>query len=510
MSAENEVPILMQFMFGETAALARQTASERLLRWCQAMDDWLGERRRLNHRSTYKTSINAWKQLLSGCAKPPWEITPVDIEAHIEDLQEGGYAPNTIGRRLSMLSAFYIWCSQQGVDPACGKVFNPVAGVPRPKVRRYVNVKMLSRAEVNALLAILKRDESNLGRRDYAFFLARLSMGVKLETLQQLQWGQIKQDETGLWLQWEADQERVPCPPEVWGAVREYLEASGRMEGIRPQAYIFAPLQDMFKREASGQPQAWNEGRYLSSKTIKKNLRIYGRLAGIPDEKLTLRGLRHTAVLLRQEAGDSVQGIHAFLGTKLQLNDTKRYLRQLPPLPADIIRPGDENRPQDQKRSSGEVQEPPPLPDRKPRFFESEDSFIHGYYAMSLPTEEVLAMLAEDIQGMEEEIIGLRILSRALLERQNEVVTGNEMALLSNAYTQAADRLRVMIKAAEQLEEPNEDDDWAEAILTMVDNKAVEMGGEPFSEEVRQEVLGSNPEMLAGSRRLTEEIGKSD
>ena len=90
MSAENEVPILMQFMFGETAALARQTASERLLRWCQAMDDWLGERRRLNHRSTYKTSINAWKQLLSGCAKPPWEITPVDIEAHIEDLQEGG------------------------------------------------------------------------------------------------------------------------------------------------------------------------------------------------------------------------------------------------------------------------------------------------------------------------------------------------------------------------------------------------------------------------------------
>ena len=52
MDAENEVPILMQFMFGESAARVRSSASERLLRWCQAMDDWLAERRRLNCRST--------------------------------------------------------------------------------------------------------------------------------------------------------------------------------------------------------------------------------------------------------------------------------------------------------------------------------------------------------------------------------------------------------------------------------------------------------------------------
>ena len=36
----------------------------------------------------------------------------------------------------------------------------------------------------------------------------------------------------------------------------------------------------------------------------------------------------------------------------------------------------------------------------------------------------------------------------------------SEAAELNAAYTQAADRQRVMIKAAERLEEPSEQDDW--------------------------------------------------
>jgi len=45
---------------------------------------------------------------------------------------------------------------------------------------------------MEALLKILKQDDSPLGKWDYAFILARLRMGVELKTLQQLQWGQIE------------------------------------------------------------------------------------------------------------------------------------------------------------------------------------------------------------------------------------------------------------------------------------------------------------------------------
>ena len=66
-----------------------------------------------------------------------------------------------------------------------------------------------------------------------------------------------------------------------------------------------------------------------------------------------------------------------------------------------------------------------------------------------------------------------------------------------------------MIKAEKKLQQPSEDDAWAEDILNMLDDAAVFFGEEPVSEEMRQEALGSDPEMEAGSRRLMEEIAST-
>lgn len=70
---------------------------------------------------------------------------------------------------------------------------------------------------------------------------------------------------------------------------------------------------------------------------------------------------------------------------------------------------------------------------------------------------------------------------------------------------QAADRQRVMIMTEGNLGESGEQNEHNEAVLTMLDNAAVAMGEEPFSEEVRQSAA-SDPEMLVGALRLTEEI----
>jgi site-specific recombinase XerC len=218
-------------MFGGNSALAHQTASARLLRWCQAMDGWLAERQRTCAERTYRGSKTAWRRLLSRLGKTPWEIEPEDLAAHIAWMGVSGYAASTIKSEVGTLSVFYDWCAQRGIDPECVPGFNPAAGVPRPKVPAWSQARVLSRAEVRALLGILKRDGSIIGKRDYAFFTARLRCGVKLKNLQQLQWGQIEPGKSGVWLRLGAGEDRMPCPEDVWAAVEAYLEAAGRLAG---------------------------------------------------------------------------------------------------------------------------------------------------------------------------------------------------------------------------------------------------------------------------------------
>ena len=512
MSSGNEIPILLEFMFGENAALARQTASPRLLRWCQAMDDWLAERQQRCTERTTRGSITAWKRLLSQCAKTPWEITPTDVREHVDWMQARGYAASTIKTELGMLAKFYEWCGELQIDQEPGQAFNPVAGVPKPKVAAYTQAKVLSRGEVRTLLAILKRDEAIIGRRDYAFFVARLTLGVALKKLQQLQWGQIEREEDGVWLRWGIDQARSPCPPEVWMAVRTYLQAAGRIGSIQAEDYIFAPLREPLKSEARGQAGDWNAGRYLGIERLRANLKLYGRLVGIPEEKLTLPALRHTAVLLRLEAGDSLEQIQTFLGTEAHARVTKAYLKQLPLLPADIIRPGDEICPGDEQPTSEAAQ--PPLPVRKPGR-EPGDGLIHGFDAQKQPDEEVAAVLAEDIQGMVDELTTLRKLSRKLIKAQSKAETSEEVAHLGDAYTQAAARIGQISKAEREREEHSEDDQWVNEWLTILDEAAAENdvgdddGGESPSEEFWRMLAESDPEMQAASTRLTEEIAST-
>ncbi|MCK5315908.1 MAG: hypothetical protein KAJ53_12325, partial [Anaerolineales bacterium] len=169
MEEEEHIPILIKLLYGEQAGLAAQSASGRLRRWCTAFEAWQGtfpeyRRRRLTR---------PWHELLSSRQKVPWKITEKDVEEYLAELEERGYVSRTIHERRRYLEWFYEWCEQQGVDGKNGQGFNPVKHVPKPKLSRYENVQILSAAEVRDLLAALGRDESILGKRDYAFFLAR-------------------------------------------------------------------------------------------------------------------------------------------------------------------------------------------------------------------------------------------------------------------------------------------------------------------------------------------------
>ena len=188
MENEVKVPRLMQFLFGEAAETAQRGASERLRRWSEGFEGWMGQREE-NGESTSKQANLAWKRLLRERRKMPWELTTEDLRGHAEWMQAEGYAPTTIYNMLGIVSSFYRWCGEHQVDPEAGaQGFNPAAGVMRPKIKRYRRAdgqpcSLLSRQEMGALVGVLRQDETSLGKRDYALILACLRMGAPARAL---------------------------------------------------------------------------------------------------------------------------------------------------------------------------------------------------------------------------------------------------------------------------------------------------------------------------------------
>jgi hypothetical protein len=122
-------------------------------------------------------------------------------------------------------------------------------------------------------------------------------------------------------------------------------------------------------------------------------------------------------------------------------------------------------------------------------------------------SQAVATVLSENIHGVEEEIVGLRVLGRGLLERQAQAKDSREAARLGDAYARMAYRLAGMIKAEQELGKKGESSEWAEAVLAMMDQHEVEQGRVPVSEGVRAQALGREEDLGEASRRLVEEVG---
>lgn len=127
-----EIPVLLSFLFGDKDPLVREEASERMLRWRQAFEDWLAEREKACPENRRKLKF-VWKQLLSRVGKPPWEILPEDISAYAEGLKAQGRSPRTICNQLAVLPSFYRWCNEHHGESHSDMSYNPVRDVPRPR-----------------------------------------------------------------------------------------------------------------------------------------------------------------------------------------------------------------------------------------------------------------------------------------------------------------------------------------------------------------------------------------
>jgi site-specific recombinase XerD len=446
MDDNRNIPLLLRFYFGDSAANAQNAACQRLKKWSRAFDQWIAMRGRECQKDTVKQTKTAWKRFASKCGKMPWAVRQEDIEKHTAWMEQEGFSATVINCAIHNIASFYQWCADQGVDSACGAGFNPAIGTRKIKVTRFVGSILWTRQEVQSFLDFLQRDETELGKREFAFFMARTGLGVPLKHLVELKWEQLEVEETGVWVKWRAEGEKVKLPDQVWQAMREYLRASGRLEGMRAGKYIFTPQAEPVGTVKGGKAEDWLEERRLAVKTVGVNLKLYGSKLGIDREKLNLMALRRTALRLKMDQGESLEGMRAFMDSQVPKAMMNYRLRKLPELP--------EGERTDEDHLIGEAE----LPVRKPYRFKGGDNTIHGFYRRKMDMEAVRAVMAENIPGMEGEISCLHTLMRGLLNCELDAVH------LMDVYSITAQRLNQLVSSNDPVEKKKHADEADELL----------------------------------------------
>ena len=460
----------------------------RLKLWAAAFDEWLAESRRRLRSNAPDRYLSDWRLLLKQSPKMPWEMSPQHIEAHLDWMRECGYSPNTIRSASASFAGFFTWCSARMVDQECEPGFNPAAGVPRPRQPPVYTAALLSQEELDRLFEILRQDRSRTARRDYAFYLARMCLGVPSKALVELKWGQIFLQDNAAWVRWQHDEMPLPC--EVWQAIKAYLQHSGRWEAIADAEFIFAPLTRSVRLASGKQAEDWQVDRCLTTGIFSQNLKLYGQLAGIPRHKLNMQTLRRTALRLRLNEDPSLAEMHEFIGVRRPSTDTHNRLQFLPELPPNADKTG-----------------PLPLPpveDRDP--FGGQKTYVHGFYANSQPPAAVEAVLSENLKGVEAEFVGLRMLGRGLLAYLQHPHDNTSAAQVANAYTRIAARLAEMVRVETQLASDDDRFSWALKIMQNISRPSPDADPVPIPPEEIAAILQLEPGLPVESRRLQEEI----
>ena len=333
--------------------------------WDSAFSLWLSSRLSPNTRRAYQ---KAWDLFLAFANKPPSSIGRLDISAWIDSLRLQSLAPETIRQRLAALSSFYTFTMKTytTLTPDGREhplhTFNPANTVPHPKTSPYGKSRYLTPDEARAFLQSIPRHTLQ-GLRDYALFLAYLATGRRNSEIRLLRFGDLEfhpplqersewggagggvnpplQQRTSagegrggvIYYRWsgKGKSRRDELPRLAWQAIQRYLISAGRFSTLQPSDYLFTPLNQnasRFPQKSLCALSAPGGSNPLSSRSVDRLVKKYARLAALDPSRITVHTLRHTAAMLRKEAGDDLASISSFLGHS-NLSITQIYLHQV-------------------------------------------------------------------------------------------------------------------------------------------------------------------------------------
>ncbi len=345
MITAGDLALLLQQVQGRRDPVFSDADREEL--WAAAREYFLASRSASTARA-YRKALDLLKEY---SMKDWWKISAMDVLDWAKIQEGAGLSKGTISQRLAAVSSFYDFVRHDFSDDRLMrrdgsrmKLFDENPGDLGKTTRKqfksnpYGKATYLTDAQVKRLLKAIRRDTVQ-GLRDFALFYAYISTGRRNAEIRTLRWGDVSDEgaETYVFYQWsnkgKVDQ-RARMSRKAWEAVLAYLEAAGRLEGMKAGDYIFTALSESAKRlvRPDGEravSEAWSAGSApLAGHSVNDLLKKYARRAGLKAEGLHVHILRHTKAMLHRKAGDDPQKIQKMLGHE-SLATTQVYIDHL-------------------------------------------------------------------------------------------------------------------------------------------------------------------------------------
>jgi len=235
------------------------------------------------------------------------EPTREDIKAYRKELLETK-KETTVSLYMTTCRLFFEWTERVGIYP------NIAAHLKGAKISPDYKRDNLTSGQVKEILQNIDTTTPT-GRRDYALIVLLVTCGLRTCEIIEADISDLtaKGDKTVIYIKGkgrDAKDSYVNVPAEVDHIVRQYV--SDRQKEQDGEA--------LFTSESNR-----NKGGRLTTRSIRRIIKIRMRAAGYDSERLSAHSLRHTSATLSIENGSSTEDTQVFLRHR-DLSTTMRYV----------------------------------------------------------------------------------------------------------------------------------------------------------------------------------------
>ena len=266
---------------------------------------------RENTRRSYRNDIARFFEMDIVTLDRVRGVTFVEVNAYVEQLQNDGYAPATLRRKVASLRGFFAWLvalGALGVNPADRHL---IRRIPRSGGKDRA-ITVLTKDQARALVAAVDMDSAS-GVRDRALILTLLYCVLRRSEAAAMNVEHVRQ----LGNHWVLD------IPSAKGGSDQYVKAPHHVaDTIQDHCLFYGIDRGPVWRSLSNN----SRGRRLSGTTIYDIVNRTSRRAGI-QQVVGAHTLRHTGCTLAIESGASVQQVQTHARHK-NLETTMTYVHQ--------------------------------------------------------------------------------------------------------------------------------------------------------------------------------------
>lgn len=241
------------------------------------------------------------------------DVTRDDLTAWVVRLRENGYAPATVGRKVSAVKSFHRFLAREGLSRT-----HPAAGLPIPKLPERLP-DVISVDDAGRLLA-QPFAPGPLGLRDRAILEMLYGCGLRVSELVGLDLTDVDLEAGLVRVVGKGNKERVtPIAGVASEALREYVSHG------RPYLRTKTARQDPAALFVSGR------GKRLTRQWVFGVVRDYGARIGLTLHPHTLR---HSFATHMLEGGADLRALQEMLGhadiatTQIYTHVDRRHLRE--------------------------------------------------------------------------------------------------------------------------------------------------------------------------------------